>query len=487
MKKIFFGLVLFFLTNEVFAQEKPILTNCSTDTSSQNTKCHAVIKYPTETFEGELITSNCKEDEKKNLICFASFKASNNSINYEGQIVNGLPSGKAVIKYGNGNRFEGNVEEYGLKLNGKYFYKNGDIWNGIIKDQKFYGQGTYLFNNGNTFVGDLNGQGISYGKGLAIKGNYKNGKVINAIILKDRDIVGIYLDGKLTSLLISEKEKFELEKKYEKYCSESFANKNIQRDTAQYYKCLADRAQLDTEKIALENNKKEKLELEKKQKEQLALKAKEKLELEKKEKEQLALKAKEKLELEKKQKEQLALKAKEKLELEKKQKEEQKNLELLAKMTPDEQRAYTCNKIYGFSTWGNSYKECVIKLIAADNEKSKLQEQKRLAAEQAAQRQRIAEAEAAQRQRIAEAEAAQRQRIAEARAIEVAEAQRRIQLALEAEQERRERQAIADMFNAIANYQSPVQRMQQQQQQNYNIQMNCRSYTFGRNTNTTCE
>ena len=79
--------------------------------------------------------------------------------------------------------------------------------------------------------------------------------------------------------------------------------------------------------------------------------------------------------------------------------------QIMAKMTPEEKRAYTCNKIYGFWTWGSNYKDCLIKLQAADLEKQradlekqKMEYQKKVDAERAAREARDAEA----RQRLAE-------------------------------------------------------------------------------------
>ena len=72
--------------------------------------------------------------------------------------------------------------------------------------------------------------------------------------------------------------------------------------------------------------------------------------------------------------------------------------QIMAKMTPEEKRAYTCNKIYGFWTWGSNYKDCLIKLQTADLEKQKMEYQKKVEAERAAQEARDAEA----KQRLAE-------------------------------------------------------------------------------------
>ena len=72
--------------------------------------------------------------------------------------------------------------------------------------------------------------------------------------------------------------------------------------------------------------------------------------------------------------------------------------QFMAKMTPEEKRAYTCNKIYGFWTWGSNYKDCLIKLQAADLEKQKMEYQKKVDTERSAREARDAEA----RQRLAE-------------------------------------------------------------------------------------
>jgi phage-related minor tail protein len=56
--------------------------------------------------------------------------------------------------------------------------------------------------------------------------------------------------------------------------------------------------------------------------------------------------------------------------------------QIMAKMTPEEKRAYTCNKIYGFWTWGSNYKDCLIKLQAADLEKQRADLEKQRIIEQ---------------------------------------------------------------------------------------------------------
>ena len=47
--------------------------------------------------------------------------------------------------------------------------------------------------------------------------------------------------------------------------------------------------------------------------------------------------------------------------------------------------------------------------------------------------------------------------------------------------------AWSNAMNAIANYKSPSQKMQEQQQQNYNIQMNCRTIRTGNVLQTQCD
>jgi hypothetical protein len=366
MKNIFFGLVLFFLTNEVFAQEKPeppILSNCSTDKDTQKTTCHAVIKYPKVTYEGELITSNCKE-EKKNIICIANFKSSNDVLNYEGQIINGLPAGRAVIKYGNGNRFEGIVEEYGLKLNGNYYFKSGSVWTGVIKDEKMQGKGVYLYANGDKFEGDFNGHGTLFLKDSIAKGEFKNTKLINGIILEySKDLRAIYLEGKNINLYLAEKEIANLENK----CSQGSSSKDFEKNSTKYYKCLVDEGQLLSSK---------------KEKEKQVLANKQKIALEKKEKEEQALVAKQKIALEKKEKEEQALVAKQNEAAEKKRAEQQKNEAKIANMKPEERRAYICENTYGFRKGSNKFSECVYKIMNAEVELEKLELQKKLSESQ---------------------------------------------------------------------------------------------------------
>lgn len=78
------------------------------------------------------------------------------------------------------------------------------------------------------------------------------------------------------------------------------------------------------------------------------------------------------------------------IEQEKKQKviDDKKNAEALktkdindklAKMTPDDRRAYTCSEKFGFRKGSNNFKDCVFKIYSAEVELEKLELQKQLA------------------------------------------------------------------------------------------------------------
>jgi hypothetical protein len=77
---------------------------------------------------------------------------------------------------------------------------------------------------------------------------------------------------------------------------------------------------------------------------------------------------------EQKKKQDLAEANKKKSESESKQSSEK-----LAKMTPDDRRAYTCNEKFGFRKGSDKFKDCVFKIYSAEIELEKLELQKQLA------------------------------------------------------------------------------------------------------------
>jgi len=74
--------------------------------------------------------------------------------------------------------------------------------------------------------------------------------------------------------------------------------------------------------------------------------------------------------------------------------------EKLAKMTPDDRRAYICNEKYGFRKGSDNFKECVFKIYSAEIELEKIELQKQLAKANAD----LAKANAASNEKLANAQ-----------------------------------------------------------------------------------
>lgn len=85
--------------------------------------------------------------------------------------------------------------------------------------------------------------------------------------------------------------------------------------------------------------------------------------------------------------------------IEDKQKEEANKL---AKMSPDDRRAYTCSEKFGFRKGSDNFKECVFKIYSAEIELEKIELQKQLAKANAD----LAKANAASNQKLADAQTA---------------------------------------------------------------------------------
>ena len=76
--------------------------------------------------------------------------------------------------------------------------------------------------------------------------------------------------------------------------------------------------------------------------------------------------------------------------------------EKLAKMSPDDRRAYTCSEKFGFRKGSDNFKECVFKIYSAEIELEKIELQKQLAKANAD----LAKANAASNQKLADAQTA---------------------------------------------------------------------------------
>ena len=100
-------------------------------------------------------------------------KKDNNKIEYEngnyyiGEDINGIPNGKGILYYKNGNiAYEGNFINGKWEGQGKYIWENGNYYIGQFKNDLKHGKGIMYYKNGNiAYDGDfINGKFEGYGK-----------------------------------------------------------------------------------------------------------------------------------------------------------------------------------------------------------------------------------------------------------------------------------------------------------------------------------
>ena len=73
---------------------------------------------------------------------------------YVGQVVNGLPEGKGIEYYPNGERYEGDVKNWKIEGKGIYYYSNGERYEGDFRKGKREGKGIYYYNTGERKMGN---------------------------------------------------------------------------------------------------------------------------------------------------------------------------------------------------------------------------------------------------------------------------------------------------------------------------------------------
>jgi len=114
--------------------------------------------------------------EGKGLLKFA-----NGNI-YEGEFKGGLPNGKGNFKFANGNIYEGDYKNGLFDGKGIFKWNDGDIYEGEYKENKRCGKGIMKYANGETYEGNFkdnekNGYGIfKFANGNIYEGNWKNNK-----------------------------------------------------------------------------------------------------------------------------------------------------------------------------------------------------------------------------------------------------------------------------------------------------------------------
>ena len=73
-----------------------------------------------------------------------------NGIYYIGEMLNGIPHGKGIIYYKNGNiKYDGEFVNGKFEGNGKYIYENGEYYIGQWLNGNRHGKGIYYYKNGN--------------------------------------------------------------------------------------------------------------------------------------------------------------------------------------------------------------------------------------------------------------------------------------------------------------------------------------------------
>ena len=118
---------------------------------------------------------------------------------YEGFILNGLPEGRGVAYYDNGDVYDGEWRGGKKEGNGNYTWQNEVRYEGNWVDDAMSGLGTLHYPNGNRFEGEFrngfqNGKGVLiYSNGIRYAGNWKDGNRYGSYRFYFKE--GGYLDG----------------------------------------------------------------------------------------------------------------------------------------------------------------------------------------------------------------------------------------------------------------------------------------------------
>ena len=134
------------------------------------------------------------------LVCFISLQAcfnTNSTKCIKGDCING----PGMIKYENGDSFDGNFLD-GQRVNGTYTFNNGTKYSGTWKNGNINGECEMLFNDGSSYIGEVNGgkrNGFgaqTYSDNSKWIGNWKNDERIKGNynyenIYNPQDVIGI--------------------------------------------------------------------------------------------------------------------------------------------------------------------------------------------------------------------------------------------------------------------------------------------------------
>ena len=103
---------------------------------------------------------------------------------YVGQVVNGLPEGKGIEYYPNGERYEGDFRNGKREGKGIYYFNNGNRYEGDFRNDNREGKGIMYWNDGDRYEGDYR-NGKKDGKGIFY---FPNGDRIVGDFANDRNI-----------------------------------------------------------------------------------------------------------------------------------------------------------------------------------------------------------------------------------------------------------------------------------------------------------
>jgi hypothetical protein len=105
-----------------------------------------------------------------------------NGQRYQGDWVDDVASGQAVVDFTNGNHFEGTVDNTTPQGMGSMRYASGDTYRGSFQAGEPHGVGVYVWKNGQRFEGDWkngkpNGQGkLNFANGDSYEGTVSEGR-----------------------------------------------------------------------------------------------------------------------------------------------------------------------------------------------------------------------------------------------------------------------------------------------------------------------
>ena len=173
------------LNNKIYSNNNDILLEIVNDLQQllNNSKDDLIMKTLGNAINkiNHIISENKKYDELiRNDISLLQEKLDNLEINnknkqelkfadgrYVGQVLKGLPEGKGMFYYPNGDRYEGDWKSGKREGKGIYYYKSGSRYEGDWRNDKKEGKGIFYWDNGDRYEGDIingkrEGKGIIY-------------------------------------------------------------------------------------------------------------------------------------------------------------------------------------------------------------------------------------------------------------------------------------------------------------------------------------